>query len=117
MPDAEIACFSTGEDLLENGADFDILFLDIQMPGRNGMDIAREFRKDHGRCILIFVTGVEDYVFQAFDVWAFHYLVKPFSQEKFAQVLERAVKARQEQRGEDGRTILITAGEAIGGFC
>ena len=106
IPNAEIACFSSGEELLGSGADFDILFLDIQMPGRNGMEIAREFRKIHEGCILIFVTGAEEYVFQAFDVWAFHYLVKPFSREKFAQVLERAVRARREQQGEDNRSIL-----------
>lgn len=109
IPNAEIVCFSSGEELLGSGTDFDILFLDIQMPGRNGMEIAREFRKIHEGCILIFVTGAEEYVFQAFDVWAFHYLVKPFSREKFAQVLERAVRARREQQGEDSRSILITA--------
>ena len=110
MPGAESLCFSTGEELLECPADFDILFLDIQMPGRNGMDVAREFRITHKECILIFVTGVEEYVFQAFDVGAFHYLVKPFSGNKFAQVLERAVETKRQREEEEDRAIVIHMG-------
>lgn len=107
---AEILCFSSGEELLECPADFDVLFLDIQMPGRNGMDVARDFRRDHKQCILIFVTGVEEYVFQAFDVGAFHYLVKPFSEDKFAQILERAVETKRQRREEEDRAIVVSAG-------
>lgn len=43
--------------------------------------------------VLIFVTAVEEYVFQAFDVAAFYYLVKPFSDEKFEEVVKRAVRS------------------------
>lgn len=46
--------------------------------------------------VLIFVTAVEEYVFQAFDVAAFHYLVKPFSDEKFEEVVKRAVRSIKE---------------------
>ena len=48
------------------------------------MEIARELRKKSEKVILIFVTAIEEYVFEAFDVGAFHYLVKPFSEEKFS---------------------------------
>lgn len=70
----------------------DILFLDIQMPGRNGMEIAEELRKQRSDTILIFVTALSEYVYEAFDVGAFHYLVKPFSDEKLREVLERALQ-------------------------
>ena len=69
----------------------DILFLDIQMSGINGMKTARELRKKDKKIILIFVTAVEEYVFQAFDVGAFNYIVKPIDDGKFSDVLHRAV--------------------------
>lgn len=94
-PEAEFALYATGEELLQAGEQPDILFLDIQMPGKDGMEAAREFRKYNKRTVLIFVTAVEEYVFQAFDVGAFHYLVKPFTDEKFLEVLQQAIEQYQ----------------------
>jgi len=90
-PEAEIVFFSCGEELLLADKSIDILFLDIQMSGRNGMDTARELRKKDKDVILIFVTAVEEFVFQAFDVGAFHYIVKPIEDAKFIGVLHKAV--------------------------
>lgn len=89
--EAEIVFYSSGDELLLSDKPIDILFLDIQMSGRNGMDTARELRKKDKNTILIFVTAAEEYVFQAFDVGAFHYIVKPIDDEKFTNVLCRAV--------------------------
>ena len=97
-PEAEIVSFSSGEELLLSDKHIDILFLDIQMSGKNGMETARELRKKDKGMILIFVTAVEEYVFQAFDVDAFHYIVKPIDDEKFKDVLLRAV---EELRSKD----------------
>ena len=66
-PEAEIVFFSSGEELLLSDNHTDILLLDIQMSGKNGMETARELRKKDKDVILIFVTAVEEYVFQAFD--------------------------------------------------
>lgn len=90
-PAAEIVFFQSGEELLLSDESIDILFLDIQMSGINGMKTARELRKKDKKIILIFVTAVEEYVFQAFDVGAFNYIVKPIDDEKFLDVLHRAV--------------------------
>lgn len=67
------------------------------MPGRSGMEIARELRRRNRKMLLIFVTALEEHVFQAFDVGASHYLVKPFSDEIFAEVMANAVRQYQEQ--------------------
>jgi len=96
-PKADIVFFSSGEELLWAEEKVDILFLDIQMNGRNGMETARELRKKDKKAIIIFVTAMEDYVFQAFDVGAFHYIVKPIDDGKFADVLCRAVEEWQSQ--------------------
>ena len=90
-PDAEIIFFQSGEELLLVDESIDILFLDIQMSGIDGMETARELRKKDKSVILIFVTAVEEYVFQAFDVGAFNYIVKPIDDGKFSDVLHRAV--------------------------
>ena len=90
-PEAEIVFFQSGEELLLSDKHIDILFLDIQMSGKNGMETARELRKKDKSVILIFVTAVEEYVFQAFDVGAFNYIVKPIDDTKFVDVLCRAV--------------------------
>ena len=91
LPDAVIEKYLSGEELILSSCKPDILFLDIQMPGKDGMETARILREDNKDMILIFVTAVEEYVFQAFDVGAFHYLVKPFSDEKLKEVLTKAV--------------------------
>lgn len=90
-PNSEIVFFKSGEELLLESEDIDILLLDIQMPGRNGIEIARELRKKNKKTILIFVTAMEDYVFEAFDVNAFNYIVKPFNDNRFMDVLNKAI--------------------------
>lgn len=90
-PQTEVAFYRIGEELLAEQCMPDIVFLDIQMPGKNGMDTAAELRKKDKNTILIFITAIEEYVFQAFDVGAFHYLVKPFTDDKFLEVLTNAV--------------------------
>ena len=97
-PEAEIVLYQSGEELLLAESRPDILFLDIQMPKKSGMEVARELRKDGGKTILIFITAIEEYVFQAFDVGAFHYLVKPLSSDKFEEVLKKALKQYEEMR-------------------
>ena len=91
FPEAEVDFYSSGDELLLADKLIDILFLDIQMSGKNGMETARDLRKKNKNTIIIFVTATEEYVFQAFDVGAFHYIVKPIEDKKFTDVLCRAV--------------------------
>lgn len=120
-PEAVLSFYSSGEELLLKDSHPDILLLDIQMAGKNGMEIAGEFRKVHKDTILIFVTALEEYVFQAFDVGAFHYLVKPFEDKKFEEILRKAVnesegRKRREADGSDterASLMIMTGGKHI----
>lgn len=96
-PDAKVAVYRSGEELLADAERLDLLFLDIQMSGRNGIETAKELRRRKERTIIIFITALEEYVFQAFDVGAFHYLVKPFAEDKFDAVFKTALQQYREQ--------------------
>lgn len=72
--------------------DFDILLLDIEMPGMNGIDLARSIRHDNTMVQIVFITGYYEYFSDGFDVSALHYLLKPTDEEKLHAVLNRAVE-------------------------
>lgn len=91
-----IICCNSGEEVLTH-PEPDLLFLDIQMSGKNGMEIARKLRKQGWKTIIIFVTAIAEYVYEAFDVGAFHYLIKPFSEEKLLEILDRALGQLQDR--------------------
>ena len=103
--------FSSGSALLDALDRFDLIFLDILMDGMDGMETARQIRRDGSQAVLIFLTALEEYVFQAFDVEAFQYLLKPLKKEKFYQVMELAVKKAQEtSREQQQRGVVIKSG-------
>lgn len=64
--------FLSGQAFLEAKKQFDLVFLDIQMEGMDGMDTARVFRKMQPEAILIFVTGSKEYVFEHLTGIPFH---------------------------------------------
>jgi DNA-binding LytR/AlgR family response regulator len=105
QPESRIEAYATGEELLASGKRFDIVFLDIQMEGMNGIEAARSLREKQGDTVLVFITGIKDYVFDAFDLYAFQYLLKPIDERKFAEVLERAV--RESAKKKERRVLFI----------
>lgn len=96
VSEVDIAEYQLGEELINAKGNFDIYFLDIKMGKVSGMDIARRIREqeesNRQRSIIIFVTGYREYMEAAFDVNAFHYLIKPIDVEKFSEVFNRAWK-------------------------
>lgn len=113
-PEMEIDEFSSGEEIVDffcnKSVKYDFVFLDIAMNGMTGIDAADKIRKQNNNVIIIFVTGIMDYVIQAFEVKAFRYLVKPLSQEKFDKGFQSAL---QEVRGKHQKLVINTKDRII----
>jgi len=101
--------FSSGRTLLESGCDHDLIFLDIQMDRPDGMETAKMLRRRGARGLLIFVTVLKEHVFDAFEVEAFDYLIKPLDDSRFKRTMDRAIGAL-EQRTE--KSIVVQRGSS-----
>lgn len=110
-PDASTDLYSTGEELLAANKSFDVVFLDIQMDGLNGIETARKLRKENAQTILIFITGIREYVFEAFDVHAFHYLLKPIEEKKFREVFRQAEAEAEKLEKQAPKLLWIKSGK------
>lgn len=95
MEEMKIPCiirqFRSGGELLQAPESFDIVFLDIIMQDLDGMKTAQIFRRKASDRMLIFVSSSREYVFEAYDVEAFQYLLKPVDDRKLRRVLQKAV--------------------------
>lgn len=93
--DYHISEFTSGEELIAGleKADCQILFLDIEMKGIDGVETARRLRETKRQMEIIFVTSYADFVFQGYEVRALNYILKPYEPEKIAAVLHTAPEA------------------------
>lgn len=108
-----VTCFASGAALLASPQSFDLIFLDIQMEQPDGMETARLLRQRDTHSLLIFVSILQDYVFDAFAVEAFDYLVKPLEPDRFQRTMDRAMDTLAQrqltiQRGHDLQLIPLS---------
>lgn len=89
--DFKLEAFADGRALLESAAVFDVVFLDVRMPPPDGMETARLLRARGYSGLLIFTTVLTETVFDAFEVRAFDYLVKPLEEGRFRRAMDRAL--------------------------
>lgn len=83
----------------EEDKNYDILLLDVEMGGMDGVTMARTVRQDNEAVQIVFITGYSDYIAEGYDVAALHYLMKPVSREKLFAVLDRTLeKCRKNAR-------------------
>jgi len=93
IPSYCINSFLSGCSLLESDCDFDLIFLDIQMEQPDGMETAKMLRQRENHSLLVFVTVLKECVFDAFEVEAYDYLIKPLDSGHFRRTMDRVIKA------------------------
>lgn len=91
-PDVKIDIYLSGEKLLESKKKYDIILLDIEMPGINGMAVADELRKMGDRVYIIFLTSHSEFMPEAFKVKAFRFLKKPVDKTELAEAISQSEK-------------------------
>ncbi len=87
---------TNGPELLELVEKYrpQVCFLDVEMPGMTGLECAKAIQDTDPQTILVFATAHDDYMAQAFEVYAFDYMVKPFHMERVMKTLERIKEVR-----------------------
>lgn len=78
----------------------DVLFLDIMMEETDGISLARRLREKGKDIVIIFTTGIADYMQEGYEVEAMHYLLKPLSREKVRECLEKCVRRKVSVKSE-----------------
>lgn len=113
-PDSELAvCSNASETLaLPDIETFDVAFVDIDMPGMNGIELARELKKLQPRMNIVFATGYGEYMSEAFAMHSSGYLMKPITTADVAAELEnlRYPLETSMTRGEDGKLVVSCFG-------
>lgn len=66
---------------------FDVIFMDIDMPGENGLDLAKKILEKYPRTNIIYVTGYEKYALDSYNTWASAFLVKPVSAARLKEAM------------------------------
>lgn len=100
--------FSSGTNaaswLANHPSEIDLLFLDMEMKGLNGTETAERIRTFDEQLVIVFVTGYSDYVFDGYRVGALDYLMKPVSEARLRQLIERV---RTKIASEKSRTFTL----------
>lgn len=90
----EYEIFTSGDDLIhymeQENVTFNILFMDIEMPGRNGIETSAYVREKDKNALIIFITDHKEYVYEVFDVLPFRFLIKPVTREALNLVMKKA---------------------------
>lgn len=98
--ETNVSVFQSGTELLheiDKGGAFDIYFLDMMMPFLNGIELATELRKRNLKGRIVFITASSDFVFDAFRVHAYHYIVKPIESVALFKLMDELLGELREE--------------------
>lgn len=93
--------YNTGNMLLLDDVKLDVLFLDVKMPGINGIEAGKILRQRGSKAKIVYITAFKDYALDAFAVKALGYLVKPFDIKDVQNALDDALGAIDVARREE----------------
>lgn len=85
---------------LINALEYDLVFLDINFPIKNGIELGMEMQNMENPPFIIYITAYEEYALKAFDVNAIDYILKPIDEEKFDRAIKRVLKAYKKKMDE-----------------
>ena len=95
--------FSNAEELetvlVRQKAHFDAYFLDIMMPGKTGVELARQLKEAYASVNIIFLSSISDYVEESYSMGAIYYMLKPLQQDKLFALLDKVVQVKAADRG------------------
>ena len=89
----ELRVFDNGSDMLDHYysvGGYDLLLLDIQLPGMDGVSVAKQIRQKDDKVLIAFITSMTAYAVQGYSVHAMDYILKPINRISFRNTLERA---------------------------
>lgn len=92
--DYRMEYFSNGMDfLLKKREFFNLLFVDVDMPEMDGMRLAGKIREYDEKCVIVFITNLQNYAIKGYEVNAFDYILKPLSYPIFEKKMDRIIPA------------------------
>ena len=107
----ETCAFATADQLLaQYDPAFDILFLDVEMPGTSGMQAARQLRRQGCEAVILFITNIARYAVQGYEVEALDFILKPVNYPVFGIKMDRAVRRA---RSRAGHTVTLSLADGI----
>lgn len=102
-----VSIFHNPNDFLNNySRDYDLVLMDIEMPGLNGIETAKELRRMDSRVVLMFITNMAQYAINGYEVEAIDFVIKPVSYFDFALKIKKAM--RYITRNQDKKLTLNT---------
>ncbi len=84
--------FKDGDSLISSDIVFDMVFIDYQMPGINGLEAAKKIRLKNCICSIVFVTSYPQFVFDSFEVQPYRFFVKPVDKDKLISAMDSYLK-------------------------
>lgn len=115
--DCDVEPFSCAEDLLSSSMAYDIIFLDIEMQGMDGMSCARKIRQSNKDIPIVFLTSHTEMAVEGYEVSAFRFLPKPVEETKLESTLQDLIRLKMQRRSvivkHEGEEVVVVPSDVL----